>query len=153
SPSEAMVSYKDESRDTSLVYCTSHGEFTLEGAYLFKGTWGKRQRWHWYYGVGGSSGFTFSNEVIVIGGKYFGPDEHPMMQETNENSVTRYAAKPVIYSRLYIPYGLHYAVSSSWSVGLDFKTGIGLQTITGEGTEFMERTGAVIIGAKYRFKG
>ena len=47
SPKEAMVTYRDQGRDTSIVYCNLYSELSLEAAYIFKGRWGKRWNWNW----------------------------------------------------------------------------------------------------------
>ena len=100
SPKEAMVSYKNEQLDSSIVFCNLHGEITLEAAYVKKHIW--NEKFHWYYGVGLNAGSSFNNEMMVISGEYFEPGEHPSTQESLENSVERYKAKHVMYSRIYI---------------------------------------------------
>ena len=60
-----------------------------------------------------------------------------------------YEAKSVRYARAYVPYGLSYDVGRNWLVGLDFKTGVGVQKIEGEKVNYIRKTGAFIIGVKY----
>lgn len=148
SPKEAMVTYRNESMDTSIVYCNIHAEITLEAAYLFKYTLGKR--FHWYWGVGANTGTTFANEMILMHGKYFGPGEHPSEQESHEMNQQTYRANPIVYGRVYVPYGIHYRIDDKWLVGLDMRTGIGWQWISNERTQFIRRTGVFALGAKYR---
>lgn len=147
SPKEAMVSFKNKDMDTSIVYCNIHGEITLEGAYIRKGKWGKR--FHWYWGAGVNIGATFGNQMVLISGKYFEPGEHPSTQESNENSIEKYDAKSVAYTRLYIPYGVHYSIGKKWLLGFDFRSGIGMQKIQGEDVNFIRKTGLFSIGAQY----
>ncbi len=146
-PKEAMVSYKNQMLDTSIVYCNVHGEFSLEGAYLFKGKLGPKLRW--YIGGGINGGLTFGNEMIIISGKYFKPGQHPSTQESLDSNREKYKAKAIYYSRAYIPYGLHYVVNENLSVGFDLRTGMGLQLIQGEKVNRINRTGALIFGMKY----
>jgi len=148
SPKEAMVSYKNEIMDTSIVYCNIHGEFSLEGAYLFKGNLGPKLRW--YIGGGINGGLTFGNEMIIISGKYFKPGQHPTTQESLNQE--KYKAKPIYYSRAYIPYGLHYIINESISVGFDLRTGMGIQLIQGEKVNRIRRTGAFVLGLQYHFR-
>ena len=146
---EAMLTYRNETTDTSIVYCNVQSEFSIEGAYLFKGQWGRK--FHYYYGVGANIGTTFHNEMMLIAGRYFGPDDHPSTQESDVNNIDFYAAKQVSYSRLYIPYGISYSLGTDLKVGFDFRTGIGVQKIEGEEANFIQKTGAFVIGAKYQF--
>ncbi len=148
SPKEAMVEYVSDAMDSSIIFCGLHGEFTLEAAYLYKGTWGRK--FHWYYGFGMNAGTSFANQMLVISGKYYDPEEHEPEAEEGVNITETYKAKSVVYSRLYVPYGVHYALGDHWLVGLDFKTGIGVQFIAGEKANYIRKTGAFILGAKYR---
>ncbi len=150
SPKEAMVSYKNQELDTSIVFCNLHEELALEGAYMMKGQWGKRKRLHWYIGAGLNFGFTFSNEMMLISGQYFEPGQHPSTQEGPFDQ-QRYEAKTVYYSRLYIPYGIHYQISKSWLLGFDFRKGIGMQIIKGEQVNYIKKAGSFHLGAKYLF--
>ena len=148
-PKEAMVSYKNEQMDSSIVFCNLHGELTLEAAYLKRHIW--NERWHWYWGAGINVGSSFNNEMMLISGQYFEEGEHPSTQQSLENNVETYKAKSVFYSRVYVPYGLHYATSKYWTFGFDLRTGIGMQLIEGEKANFIKKTGTFALGAKYRF--
>ena len=150
SPKEAMVTYKNEDLDTSIVYCNIHGELTAEAAYVFKGRWGKR--FHWYAGGGVNTGLTFANEMVIISGRYFEPGAHPTTQESYEMNQDHYKAKPVYYTRAYIPYGIHYHVGKKMSIGFDFRTGLGLQMIKGASTNLITNTGSFILGVKCYLK-
>ncbi|NNC86307.1 MAG: hypothetical protein HKN75_09505, partial [Bacteroidia bacterium] len=132
SPKEAMISYKNEQLDSSIVFCNLHGEVTFEAAYLKRHIW--NEKFHWYYGLGMNAGTSFGNEMMIISGAYFEPGAHPSTQESEETNVETFQAKHVLYSRVYIPYGLHYQVSNHWTMGLDFRYGIGMQSIQGEKT-------------------
>jgi hypothetical protein len=147
---EAMLSYKNEDIDTSIVYCNLQSEITLESAYLLKGLWGKR--FHWYYGAGMSLGSSFNNQMLLISGRYFGPDEHPSEQESYEKNVETFDAKSVYYARFYIPYGIGYGLNERWIIGFDFKTGIGVQKIQGKSSNYIKKTGAFVLGVKYRLR-
>jgi len=146
SPKEAMVSYKNQGLDTSIVYCNLQSEITLETAYILKGRWGKKLQW--YAGLGMNGGATFNNKMVLISGQYLEPGEHP--SELDHAIQESYAAKSVLYSRVYVPYGLHYQVSSNWQLGFDFRTGVGAQFIQGEKADFIKKTGALVIGARYK---
>lgn len=148
SPKEAMVTYKNEEMDTSIVFCNLHAEAAIEGAYVRKGNWGNRI--HWHIGTGISTGLTFANEMVVISGKYFKPEEHPSTQESSEVNRVQYKAKPVLYTRVYIPFGIHYAIGAKSLLGLSFRTGLGAQMIEGEKARFIKNTGAVILSAKFQ---
>ncbi len=149
SPKEAMVSFKNEDLDTSIVYCNLHGEFTLETSYIFKGRWGKN--FHWYAGGGLNAGLTFGNEMVLMSGKYFKPGAHPSTQESDESSRETFGAKSVYYTRLFIPYGIYYQVKERLQFGLDFRTGLGWQMIGNEKTNFIHRNGGFALGARFLF--
>ena len=147
---EAMLTYKNEDLDTSIVYCNLQSEITIEGAYLFKTKWGKRI--HLYAGIGANVGATFNNEMVLITGKYFDEGEHPSEQPSDEMNAESYEAKSVAYSRIYIPYGIGYGIGQKTIIGLDFKTGVGVQKISGEQANYIKKTGAFILSVKYRFR-
>lgn len=149
SAKEAMVSFKNEDLDTSIVFCNLHEELSFEAAYLFKGQWGKSKRWHWYVGGGMNVGFTFGNEMVLMSGQYFEPGSHPSEQVIDEESTEKFEGRAVYYSRVYVPYGIHYRVGEHFLLGLDFRTGIGMQMIGSEKVNFMKRSGALSIGGKY----
>lgn len=148
SPKEAMVEYLSDEMDSSILFCGLHGEITLEAAYLYKGTWGKR--FHWYYGFGVNGGASFANQMLVISSKYYNADDPSNDQNEGLDNTETYKAKSVVYSRLYVPYGVHYSLGDKWLVGLDFKTGIGVQFVQGEQANFINKTGSFVFGAKYR---
>lgn len=150
SPKEAMVTYKNEDLDTSIVYCNIHGEFTVEASYVFNGQWGKR--FQWYAGGGMNAGLTFANGMIIISGRYFEPGAHPSTQESHEMNQDHYKARQVYYTRAFIPFGIHYQVSSKWSLGFDLRTGLGLQMIKGAPDNIITNTGSFILGATCHFK-
>lgn len=150
-PKEAMVSYKNEDLDTSIVYCNIHWEVGLNAAYLYKGTWGKRDQWHWYVGGGVNTGFTFGNNMMLLNGKYFEPGEHPSTQPVDDASPEpeMYEAKSVYYTRLFIPYGLHYQVGKKILLGLDLSKGIGWQIIGKDNVNYMKKSSGFALGLKY----
>jgi len=143
-PKEAMVTYKSATLDTSIVYCNLHTEFTLEGAYIRKGTFGTHGRC--YAGLGASGGVSFGNEMVLITGRYFEPGAHPSEQVDKNPVMEKYAAKTLAYTRLFVPFGVHYGVADKWSVGLDFRLGIGAQFLAGASTNFIKKTGMFAIG-------
>jgi len=149
SDKEAMVTYKNEDLDTSIVYCNLQGEFTLEGAYLFKGKWGNKV--HWHVGVGMNAGITFGNEMVLISGGYFEPGLHPSEQPADEMNVEHFEAKQVYYTRGFIQHGVHYGLGKKWQLGINMRTGIGMQFIQDADPNFIRKTGGFMIGAKYRF--
>jgi hypothetical protein len=150
SPKESMVSYKNKDMDTSIVYCNLHGEFTAEAAYLMKWNWGKKKRLNCYVGAGMNASISFSNEMLLIAGKYFEPGAHPSTQENFIENTSQYDAKSVAYTRLFIPYGIHYQLGEQWSIGFDSRRGIGFQSIVGGGSNFITKTGVFALGAKYQ---
>jgi hypothetical protein len=149
-PKESMISYKNKELDTSIVYCNLHSEFTFELAYIWSGRWGAKQKWLWYIGGGTNASVSFSNEMLLIEGKYFEPGAHPSTQESFEENTQRFIAKPVVYNRIFVPYGLHRMVGDHWTIGLDLKRGFGYQSILGGATNFVNKTNTFVIGAKYR---
>ena len=144
---EAMLSYKNESLDTSIVYCNIHSEVALETAYLFKGNWGKR--FIWFVGGGANAGLTFDNEMILMSGRYFGPDEHPSTQESFEENKEVFSAKPLYHLRAFIPYGLHFRASNAFSIGLEGRKGVGLQLLNGGGSNLMRKANAFALSARF----
>lgn len=149
-PKEAMVMFKDEMADSSIVFCNLHGELAVGAAYIFKGQLGKRKRWHFYIGGGINTGFTFANEMVLMSGKYFPEGVHPSNQERMEPLVERFEAKSVYYSRFYIPHGFHYQFNQKFMLGLDFRSGAGIQKISGERANYIRKTNAFILAAKFR---
>lgn len=150
SPKESMISYKNKELDTSIVYCNLHNEFTFELAYMWNGRWGANKKWFWYIGAGTNASVSFSNEMLLIEGRYFAPGEHPSTQESFEEKTQRFIAKPVVYNRVFVPYGLHRIVGEHWTVGVDLKRGFGYQAILGGSTNFVNKTNTFVLGAKYR---
>lgn len=150
-PKEAMVSYKSKDLDTSIVYCNIHWELGLNAAYLFKGTWGKSDRWHWYIGAGANAGFTFGNNMMLVNGKYFEPGEHPSTQPIDDVSPEpeMYKAKSVYYTRAFIPYGIHYQVGKKILLGLDMSKGIGWQRVGKDHVNYMKKSSGFALGLKY----
>ena len=147
SPKEAMVTYQNEDLDTSIVYCNLHSEFSMEGSYIVKGMFGKR--FQWYVGGGLNLGYTFGNQMMLISGKYFGPDQHPSTQESYEHNIETYDAKSVMYSRAFVPYGFQYRVGKHVSLGIDCRSGVGLQWIKGERVNLIRKTGVFSLGMRY----
>ena len=147
SPREAMVTYNSVEMDSSIVFCNINSEITLDAAYLFKGNFG--QRTHWKLGIGSTLGGAFDREMILISGRSLGEDEHPSQQDFDETSIEKFKAKPVVYSRLFVPYGVYVDVGKKMQLGFDARTGIGAQFIKGEKVNFINKTGAFILGVKY----
>jgi hypothetical protein len=143
-PKEAMVAYKSEALDTSIVYCNLQSELTLEGAYVRKAAFGKHGRC--YAGIGASGGVSYGNQMVLISGRYFEPGMHPSEQVDKNPVMEKYAAKTVTYARLFIPFGVHYGVDDQWSIGLDFRLGLGAQFLPGAPVNFIRRTGMFALG-------
>lgn len=137
SEKEAMVSFKNQALDTSVVFCNLHSEIALELAYLWSGTWGKR--WNWSIGVGSNVGTTFSNQMILMTGEYFEPGQHPSSQEVSMSEPLKFEGRKVSYARMFIPFGVHYNLTKNASLGLNFKRGIGWQRVQGDGTHFIRQ--------------
>lgn len=144
---EAMLSYKNENLDTSIVYCNIHSELALESAYLFKGNLGKKIIW--FVGTGANAGLTFDNEMILMAGRYFGPDEHPSTQESFEENKEIFEARQLYHLRVFIPYGLHFQASNAFSIGLEGRKGIGIQAVNGRANNFMRKTNALALSARF----
>lgn len=147
SPREAMVAYKDEATDTSIVFCNLHGEIGLDGAYIVKGKLLKRL--NGYAGIGSGVSITYANEMILLRGKYFEPGEHPMEQEITEENHLTYKAKPAFYTKVFLPMGLYYQINETWELGLDIRAGMGLQFIANETTAFLPGANAFFLGMRY----
>lgn len=148
SPRESMVSFKNELMDTSIVYCNLHSEFGMNVSYTWSWTFGKRDRLVWYIGGGVNSGLSFGNEMMVILGQYFEPGAHPSTQPNFEENRTIYTARPVLYNRVYIPYGLHYKVSDKMTIGFDTRRGMGVQKIVNGSSNWIRRSHSIAIGAR-----
>ncbi|MFT5723497.1 MAG: hypothetical protein ACI9JN_000611 [Bacteroidia bacterium] len=153
SPKESMITYKNKALDTSIVYCNLHSEFTFELGYVWSGTWGAKKKFIWYWGLGANTSVSLSNEMLLIEGQYFEPGAHPSTQESFEENTQRFLAKPVVYNRFYVPYGVHRVVGEHWSIGFDARRGFGVQTILGGSSNLINKTGTFMIGAKYRKGG
>ncbi len=147
SAKESMVSYKNADMDTSLVFCNVNSELILETSYIFKHSFGKRM--FLYFGVGANSSFSVNNEMMIISGKYFSEGEHPSAQE--QAGAITFEAKPILYSRVFVPWGIHMQASDRVSFGLDFRKGRGLQYTVGEKVNKIANTGAVMIGTRISF--
>ena len=149
SPKEAMISYKNEERDTSIVYCNLQKEITLEAAYLWHWTFGNRDRFVWYIGSGLNTSASYDNEMQLILGQYFEPGLHPSSQESFEENRSVYGAKTVLYARFYVPFGIHMKMGENWSFGFVSKRGFGLQSIVGGSTNYIRRMHSLNLGAKF----
>ncbi len=153
SPKESMITYKNKELDTSIVYCNLHSEFTFEFAYLWNGAWGADKKFVWYCGVATNTSISLSNEMLLIEGEYFEPGAHPSTQESFEEKTQHFIAKPVVYNRFFVPYGVHRIVGKKWSVGFDARRGFGVQSILGGSSNLINKTGTFMIGAKFRKGG
>ncbi|MFT4522017.1 MAG: hypothetical protein ACI8ZN_000956 [Bacteroidia bacterium] len=149
SAKESMVVYHNREMDTSIVFCNKNSEVTFELAYLIKGTWGQQKKWHWHYGISSNASVTFSNEMFVMEGKYFGVDQHPSTQERLDENTATYLAKPLVYNRLYFTYNIHRQLGDHVSLGFDARRGAGFQTIIGGKSNYIVKTGSFVIGIKY----
>lgn len=144
SEKEAMVSFKNQELDTSIVYCNLHSELALDAAYLFTGRWGKR--WEWLLGMGGNAGFTFDNQMVLMSGHYFEEGAHPSTQENL--SEERFSARNVYYLRAYLTYGIYYYLLPNTAIGLEGRKGRGLQLLEDEQPKYMRRAGALALGLR-----
>lgn len=144
---EAMVSFKNEALDTSLVFCNVHSEIALELAYVFSGVWGTG--WKWYLGMGLNGGTTFQNQMILLEGEYFEPGQHPSNQEVSMSDPVFSEAKSIRYARAYIPFGLHYHLSPRLSLGLDMRKGFGWQMVPGNKPNFIKTNMQFGLGLSY----
>lgn len=147
STKESMVSYKNADLDTSLVFCNINSEVTLETSYIFSHSINKKL--FLYFGVGANSSFSVNNKMMIISGKYFAEGAHPSAQE--QAAAISFEAKPILYSRVFIPWGVHFQASDQLSIGLDFRKGRGMQYTAGEKPNMMANTGAIMIGTKFFF--
>lgn len=96
---------------------------------------------------------TFSNEMLLIEGQYFEKGAHPSTQESFEENTKHFLAKPLVYTRVYIPYGVHRRIGKNWSIGFDARRGIGVQSVLGGNSNFINKTGTFAIGVKCRPSG
>jgi hypothetical protein len=149
---EAMVSFRNEQLDTSVVFCNLHEGMSFEGSYLVKGKFGKKRKWNWYAGLGWNGSASFNNQMVVLQGRYFAKDAHPTAQIINEDQTVRFNAKPVLYNRVFMPYGIHYQVAPVVSIGIDMRTGYGVQTVVGGGSQFIRKTGQFMISTRFSFR-
>ena len=148
-PREAMVTYRNQDMDTSIVYCNLQTEISLETAYLLRGQWSRYVQWH--VGIGANGGLTMGNKMMLIEGRYLADDEHPSEQRAEEMNKHTYGAKQVYYTRLFIPTGVKFRIGPRWQLGMDYRLGIGWQFVPDGATNRIQTTGAGIIGAKYSF--
>jgi hypothetical protein len=143
---EAMLSYQNKDIDTSIVYCSIHKEMGIEAAYLLTGTFGDHVFWN--AGVGASGGMTYDNSLLVLTGRYFGPDEHPSSQE--EIQMESFEAKPMYYGRAYIQHGIGFLAGKHWALGMNFKNGFGVQKIKGGNTNPFTHTSLSMISVGFK---
>ncbi len=148
-PREAMVTYRNQHMDTSIVYCNLQTEISLETAYLLRGRWSRYV--HWHVGLGANGGLTVGNKMMLIEGRYLADDEHPSQQQAEEMNKHTYGAKQVYYTRLFIPTGVKFRIGPRWQVGMDYRLGVGWQFVPGHDSNRIALTGAGFIGAKYAF--
>ncbi len=119
SPQEAMVSYKNEMIDTSIVYCSVQEAFNVGLGYHFKGVlW---NRMYWSVGADASYGRTFNNQLIVLSGDYFGEDEHP--SSMNELQRDDYSAKAVNRARLTLSHEFGVRLGGHFVLGMNYTIG------------------------------
>lgn len=146
---EAMVSYDEEATGAtrSLIFCSVVTELNLEAEYLYKGQWGRRITWYAGYGLSGGS--SISSEVLVF------DNITPAVDTTNpeeivpiESNMESFSGKHVSYGRIYAPYGVHYRIGNRYHLGLDFRTGIGMQAIQNEHPDFIKKSGSFMFGMR-----
>ena len=149
-PKEAMLSYKDAGRDTSIVYCNIQSEITLEGSYIFKSNMGKRFLWR--FGFGGSLGHTFNNQMVLIHGRYYEPGSHPTEQPDEDIEKEYFQAKSVSYLRTFLIAGLSYKIGKKWAAGFEYRRGWGVQLVGGTDPHFIKKTGSFMLGLRKQFR-
>ena len=149
SPREAMITYKNEFTDTSIVYCNIQGEISLDFAYLFKGMWGKRFQYH--YGLGANVASSYNNQMMIIHGKYFGPEEHPSEQEFFEENTEYFDGKAVYFARAFVHAGIGYKFGKRWISGINWRKGVGWQFVEDGNTNFLRGTSSFVLSLKYHF--
>ncbi|MBK9147498.1 MAG: hypothetical protein IPM12_06730 [Flavobacteriales bacterium] len=149
SPREAMVTYRHQGMDTSIVYCNLQTELSLETAYLLRGQWSRYV--HWHAGLGANGSTTVNNRLILIEGRYLADGEHPSEQEAGEMNKHSVGAKRAYFTRIFIPSGVKFRIGPRWQLGMDYRLGIGWQFVPGHSVNRIAFAGAGIIGARYAF--
>ena len=149
SPREAMVTYRHQGMDTSIVYCNLQTEISLEAAYLLRGQWSRYV--HWHVGLGANGSTTVNNRLILIEGRYLADGEHPSEQKAEEMNKHAFGAKRAYFTRIFIPTGVKFRIGPRWQLGMDYRLGIGWQFVPGHSANRIAFAGAGIIGARYAF--
>ena len=144
---EAMLSYQNKDLDTSIVYCSIHKEVGLEAAFLLTGLLG--QHAYWSVGIGGSGSMTYDNNLLVLSGRYFGPDEHPSNQEGI--SMESYSARPMYFGRVFLQHNIGFLAGKHWMLGMQFRQGVGMQQISGGRSNTFTHSSLGMVSVGYRF--
>ena len=142
---EAMIDYERYSPDRGsyardyITYCLIESELLVSASYLFKTTWGPRQRMQLFAGPGGQLSSTYDNVLFVLSSSV------PNL-ESNE-----LRAKASQYVKAYLHAGFDYEFVRNVAFTLDWQRGLGGQVVHGGPNNFIGNFWSTNIGFQYQF--
>ena len=142
---EAMVDYERYSPDRDsyardyITYCLIESELVVSASYLFKTTWGPRQRMQLFAGPGGQLSTTYDNLLFVVSSNLNSLENNPL------------AAKASQYVKAYVHAGFDYEFVRNVAFTLDWQRGLGAQVVHGGPNNFIGNFWATNIGFQYQF--
>ena len=142
---EAMIDYERYLPDRGsyvreyITYCLIENELLVSASYLFKTTWGPRQRMQLFAGPGGQLSSTYDNLLFVIGGNVNNLESSPL------------AAKASQYVKAYVHAGFDYEFARNVAFTLDWQRGMGAQFVHGGPNNLIGNFWSTNIGFQYQF--
>ena len=142
---EAMIDYERYSPDRDsyardyITYCLIESELLVSASYLFKTTWGPRQRMQLFAGPGGQLSSTYDNLLFVVGGNVDNLEGNPL------------AAKASQYLKAYLHAGFDYEFVRNVAFTLDWQRGLGAQFVHGGPNNLIGNFWSTNIGFQYQF--
>ena len=147
-PREAMVTYRDEGLDTTIVFCHIQQEIALEGGYYLANR--DEEGNYWRAGLGANVGITTINDLLVVEGPYLKPGTHPGL--LSRSNVTNYEARFISYGRIFIEGEISNRMrrSKKFFRGFVLRYGNGIQYVPGYGLNWINHTFGIFLNFGYR---
>lgn len=142
---EAMIDYERYSPDRDsyardyITYCLIESELVVSASYLFKTTWGPRQRMQLFAGPGAQLSSTYNNVLFVVSSNMRNLENNPL------------AARVSQYAKAYAHFGFDYAFVRNVAFTLDWQRGMGAQFVHGGPNNLIGNFWSANIGLQYQF--
>ncbi|MCJ8290028.1 MAG: hypothetical protein HRT58_10220 [Crocinitomicaceae bacterium] len=130
----------------SVSYSTRFKELSLNAAYVWKYSPKFAERFTLHGGLGLGLGSTFSDKTSVA--------EHLSSGQTNEipeSIFNTYEGNSSLFTRVYTPLGIDFALAERFDIGLESTLGLGLQTVYSGESYSIPLSGSLAIKLSYFF--